>query len=143
MCGILRPTWEELLAGARPLPPEAADPGEWQHGWQYCASSASEHYFRENVFACPRSGRSTEITCREAGATVRRNVKLRDMNVHLDPSDEREVEVLAAGLPIRHGAQLAIDITLRSVLICCGAPRPNAAAVDGAILTQVRCDKEA
>ena len=43
------------------------------------------------------------------GATVRRNVKLWDMNVHVDPSDECEVEVLAAGLPIRHGAQLAVD----------------------------------
>ena len=46
-CGILdregfvgRPTWEELLAV------EAADPGEWQHGRQYHASSASEHHFR-------------------------------------------------------------------------------------------------
>ena len=46
-----RPTWEELLAGARPLPLEAADPGEWQHGWQYYASSASEHTFREAVVA--------------------------------------------------------------------------------------------
>ena len=44
-----RPTWEELLAGARPLPPEVADPGDWQYGWQYYASSASEHHFRENV----------------------------------------------------------------------------------------------
>ena len=103
--------------------------------------------------ACPRSGRlkrralPTEITlarvCREVGATVRRNVKLRDMNVHVDPSDEREVEMLAAGLPIRHGAQLAVDITLRSALTCCGAPRPNAVAVDGAVLTQARRDKEA
>ena len=183
-CGILdregfvgRPTWDELLAGARPLPPEAADSGEWQQGWEHYASSASEHHFRENVVlaqshasdqatcdptldpeleqcstelrlgshsrcsfsssvpfvlerlrlphfltdatcecggqndllgrhraACPRSGRlkrravPTEITlarvCREAGATVRRNVKLRDTNVHVDPSDEREVKVL-------------------------------------------------
>ena len=31
---------EELRAGARPpLPPERAEPGEWQHGWQYHASS--------------------------------------------------------------------------------------------------------
>ena len=83
----------------------------------------------------------TEITsarvCREVGATVRRNVKLRDVNVHVDASDDREVEVLAAGLPIGLGAQLAFHITLRSVLTCCGAPRPNAAAVDGAVLTLV------
>ena len=40
---------EELLAGTvRPLPPEATDVGEWQHGWHYYASSASEHHFREN-----------------------------------------------------------------------------------------------
>ena len=37
------------MAGARLPPPEAADPGEWQHGWQYCASSAFEHHDRENV----------------------------------------------------------------------------------------------
>ena len=54
-CGILdregfvsRPR-EELLAGARPLPRLTADPGACQLGWQYCASSASEHHFRENV----------------------------------------------------------------------------------------------
>ena len=33
----------------RPRPPEASDPGEWPHGWQYYASSASEHHFRELV----------------------------------------------------------------------------------------------
>ena len=40
---------EELLAGARPTPPLVADPGEWQHGWQFYTSSASDHYFRETV----------------------------------------------------------------------------------------------
>ena len=49
--------------------------------------------------------------CREAGATVTRNVKLRDMNVQVSATNEREIEVVAAGLPIHHGAQLAVDIT--------------------------------
>ena len=62
------------------------------------------------------------------------------MNVHVAATDEREVEVVAAGLPIHHGAQLAVDITLRSA--SCGAPRPNAAVVNGAVLTQARRDKE-
>ena len=224
-CVVNRPSWEELLAGARPTPPLVAEPREWQHGWQYYTSSASDHHFRETVVlaqshasdqahlrshsgpgagavlhdaptgpefqvqpilfrtlilerlrlplllteamcecggqndllgrhraACPRSGRlkrravPTEITmariCREAGATVRRNVKLRDMNVHVAATDEREVEVVAAGLPIHHGAQLAADITLRSATSSCGAPRPNAAVVNGAVLTQARRDKE-
>ena len=33
--------------------------------------------------------------CREAGATVRSNIKLRDMNVHVRADDERCIEVLA------------------------------------------------
>ncbi len=156
-----RPGWTALRDGARPHG-FVAEPGEWQHGWQYFASSSLEHHFRENVVlaqssagnqahlrshsghgsssvlcgcptspefqiqpslfrtivlerlrlplqiteavcecgawldrcgrhraACPRSGRlrsravATETTlarvCREPGATVRRNVKLRDM----------------------------------------------------------------
>ena len=46
---VSRPSWEELKTGARPPPPLNADLGEWQHGWQYHASSASEHHFRETV----------------------------------------------------------------------------------------------
>ena len=215
---VSRPSWEELKAGARPPPPLTADPGEWQHGWQYYASSASEHHFgfwetvvlarscagdqahlrshsgpgSEQVFhgsptgpefqvqpmhfrtlvlerlrlpllltearcecggqndifgrhraACPHSGRlkrravPTERTlarvCREAGATVTRNV--RDMKV-----SARDV---AAGLPIHHGAQLAVDITLRSAVTSVGAPRATAATVNGAALSQARRDKEA
>ena len=65
-CGIFdregfvgKPTWEELLAGARPLPPGAADPGEWQHGWQYYASSKSEQFLGERS-TCP-------VTCQRSG----------------------------------------------------------------------------
>ena len=52
-----RPTWEALRAGARaPLPPEGAEPGEWQHGWQHHASSSSKLHFRDAVVfvqSCP------------------------------------------------------------------------------------------
>ena len=67
--------------------------------------------------------------CREAGARVRYNALLRDMNI----------EVLAEDLPCFGGAQLAVDITLRSVLGSSGEPQPHAAAV----LSTARKDKEA
>ena len=73
--------------------------------------------------ACSRSGtlrtraiaseKTLARVCREAGATVRCNCKLRDMDIAVPANDERAVEVLAAGLPLHHGAQLAVDITLR------------------------------
>ena len=50
-CGFVdRPNWEALRRVLQPRPPgAAAEPGEWQHGWQYFASSSSEHHFRETV----------------------------------------------------------------------------------------------
>ena len=41
-----RPEWEQLQMGVRPPPGNIVEPGEWPHGWQYYASSASEHFFR-------------------------------------------------------------------------------------------------
>ena len=35
--------------GVRPPPANVVEPGEWPHGWQYYASSASEHHFRRTV----------------------------------------------------------------------------------------------
>ena len=71
------------------------------------------------------------------------NVKLRDMNVQVSATDGREIEVVAAGLPIHHGAQLAVHITHRSAVISVAAPRATAATVNGATLSQGRRDKEA
>ena len=49
-CGFAtRPSWEDLKAGARPPPSLGIEPGEWQHGWQFHASSISEHHFRETM----------------------------------------------------------------------------------------------
>ena len=186
--------------------------GEWAHGWQHYATSASEHHFRESVVlaqscpshqthlrshsgsgcshvfcgcptqlefrinpdlfrvlilerlrvplpvtearcecgavldcraACPQSGRlrtralAPERTlarvCREAGASVRRNVKLVEMNIAVAANDERAIEVVASGLPVHHGAQLAVDITLRCALTASGLPRPGAAVADGVV----------
>ena len=36
---VERPTWVDLVAGKRPPEKEKAEPGEWNHGWQYFASS--------------------------------------------------------------------------------------------------------
>ena len=222
---VSRPDWRALSRGARPPVVSNAEPGEWQHGWQYHASSWSEQQFRETMVlstacpsddvhlrshsgpgssnfllgaptkpefellpeqfrtlvlerlrlplnvvearcecgialdafgrhraACPRSGRlrsravpperTLARICREAGATVRCNAKLRDVNVVVSASDERSIEVLASGLPFHHGAQLAIDVTLRSALTSCGSAIPGAARENGAALARARPDKE-
>ena len=80
--------------------------------------------------------------CREAGARVRFNAFLRDMNVNVAATDERRIEVLAQDLPCFGGAQLAVDVTLRCVLSSTGEPHPNTADVDGAALAAARADKE-
>ena len=102
--------------------------------------------------ACPVSGRlraratptewALARVCREAGARVRFNVFLRDMNINVAAHDGRRIEVLAQGLPCFGGAQLAIDITVRSATTADGRARPRAALEDGAALEQAREDKE-
>ena len=52
-------------------------------------------------------------------------------------------QTTAQDLPCFGGAQLAIDVTLRSALRSSGEPQPHAADVDGAILLEARRDKEA
>ena len=58
-----RPGWAELKLGARPLPAHTVEPGEWAHGWQYHASSASEYHFRETV-VLPQSNPSHQAHMR-------------------------------------------------------------------------------
>ena len=51
----------------------------------------------------------------EAGARVRFNAFLRDMNVNVAATDERRIEVFAQDLPCFEGAQLAVDTAVRAV----------------------------
>ena len=57
------------------------------------------------------------------GARVARNVRVADMNIDVPVADDRRIEVVANGLPLWHGAQLALDATLVSLLTRAGEPR--------------------
>jgi hypothetical protein len=80
--------------------------------------------------------------CREAGAVVRQNVLLKNLNANVRASDKRAVEVVAQGLPCRGGKQLAVDVTLRSVLAADGTPHSRAASADGVVALRARQDKQ-
>ena len=55
--------------------------------------------------------------CREAGARVSLDVRVQDMDLaRPDALDNRRLEVVADGLPLFQGAQLAVDTTAVSVL---------------------------
>ena len=65
--------------------------------------------------------------CREAGGRVSTNVFVRDLDLAaFNAMDNRRVEVIADGLNLWHGAQLAIDTTLVSPLRGDGSARGRA-----------------
>ena len=50
-----RPSWSELRRGKRPPTNPSKEPGEWQHGWQHWASSASDRIFRKSTMLSGQS----------------------------------------------------------------------------------------
>ena len=78
---------------------------------------------------------------REARARVRERVMFRDAGINVDPSDGREIEVVASGLPFAQGIPLAIDATMASPLRTDGAPHPGAETRRGAALQLGRGSK--
>ena len=81
--------------------------------------------------------------CREAGGRVATNVFIRDLDLaEFNAFDNRRVEVIADGLTLWQGAQLAIDTTLVSLLRGDGSARPRAADHNGAALEAARRKKE-
>ena len=101
--------------------------------------------------ACTASGRvrsravaterCVQRICREAGAIVQPNALLRDMNIGVCTADDRRIEVLASGLPLHGGAQLAVDVTLRGFLTAQGESRIGGGG-GGQFLANARADKE-
>jgi hypothetical protein len=81
--------------------------------------------------------------CREAGARVAENQMLRDMNLAgISQRDARQLEVVANGLPLFGGAQLAVDATFVSPVRRDGRPQPGADREDGTQLAVARRRKE-
>ena len=81
--------------------------------------------------------------CREAGARVATNIMLRDLNVQgIAASDQRQIEVIANGLPLWSGAQIALDTTMVSPLTGRGQPHPRTSSENGCQLTLARQRKE-
>jgi len=87
--------------------------------------------------------RAAARICREAGARVTTNTRLVDLNLeHLDRQDDRRIEVIANGLPLWGGNQLAVDTTLVSPLTREGVPRQRGGTFAGAALRDARRRKE-
>ena len=104
--------------------------------------------------ACPRAGllarrgfaveMAAAKVCREAGARVTTNVLVCDLDLGVPhPAlDGRRLEVVAEGLPLFGGVQLALDTTLVSPVRADGTARPGAAQRDGVALVSARSLKE-
>ena len=84
--------------------------------------------------------RTLASVCREAGATVRCNTRLRNLNIGVSVQ-MKEREVVASGLPFHHGPQLAVDIMLRRATTAAGLLCTNAAHTNGAVLYRARMEK--
>ena len=87
---------------------------------------------------------SAARVCREAGGRVTTNVRIQDMDLAApNRLDNRRIEVVVDGLPLFHGAQLAVDTTMVSPLRRDGIPHPRCADISGAAFTAARRRKEA
>ena len=113
----------------------------------YCRCRRRQDALGDHLSACPRSGllrargapleRAAARVCREPGATVATNVLVRDLNVAPGRQDDRRIEVIANGLPLWGGVQVAVDTTLVSPLTAAGEPRREGRRTAGAALRHV------
>ena len=119
----------------------------------HCRCRRALDPYGDHRAACAQSGilrnragpleRATARMCREAGARVTTNTLLTNLNIeHSTRPDDRRIEVIANGLTLWGGTQLAIDTTLVSPLTRDGQPRRRAGRFTGAALQDARRRKE-
>ena len=70
-------------------------------------------------------GRAAARICKEAGARVASHVALRDLDLDVPAGDGRRVEIVANGIPIWQGAQIAVDATIVRPVRRDGQSRPQ------------------
>ena len=161
---MLRSQSDLLLEHPSQLPRPPGSPG-WIPTSSECSSPGGSVSLSLSLHACCRCGRSLDVfghhraacsragvlgrrgfsvesvaarICREGGARVTTNLLVRDMDLR-PPNviDSRRLEVVADGLPLFGGVQLAVDTTLVSPLHCDGTARRHTAHVDGAVLVMI------
>eukprot|EP00439_Symbiodinium_sp_Y106_P029562 s2933_g3.t1 len=83
-----------------------------------CHGQLHPHTDHPVAVSCPQVllEHTVARVCREAGARVARHVCLAKMNPDVPIADERRIEVVAKGLLLGHGSQLAVDATIVSPL---------------------------
>ena len=91
--------------------------------------------------ACPRAASSCQGLPRGRSHCCSQFL-LRDLNVIAQRHDDRRLEVIANGLPLWGGVQLAVDTTLVSALDASGRPRRHQRRTLGAALRIARLAKE-
>ena len=86
--------------------------------------------------------RTLARVCREAGATVRYNAKLRDMDLAVSANNDRAIEVLATVSLCTLVPNWQWTSPFGAPLLRTVQRRPGAARMDGAVCTRAREDKE-
>ena len=89
-------------------------------------------------YCAPVAGPSTRQLAfaakQEPLSSSQQHVRLRGLNVEPGRPDERRIEVIATGLLLGNGAQVAADTTLVAPFTSCGAPRRLRGRTAGAAL---------
>ena len=80
--------------------------------------------------------RAVALVCRVVGARVARNMRIADMNLPVHVADARWIEIVCNGLPLWHGAQLAVDTTCVSPVTRSSEPRQGADSRPGASVSR-------